>query len=163
LLLDLSGFFMQGSALSGGFEEPGKDFEFTGSAPREWEKSENMGVVASTKKLDDGIMVVFKTVKLKYPNYNCTDDTRHPLKINSDGTIEYYRNCSSTGTFTTEDRTPSSVVISPLLAANVKPGVFLRYVDVSTKASNGTPFGVVVYTKKSAEDKKIESFFGFPL
>src|SRR5258706_10269841 len=89
LLLDLSNFFANGSILSGGFEPPGHDLDFSGSAPREWEKSNNKGVVASTKKVDDGLQIIFKKVTLKFPDYSCVDDTHHPLKINSDGRIEY--------------------------------------------------------------------------
>jgi hypothetical protein len=163
LLFDLSGFFLNGGALSGGFEPPGKDLDFNGRAPREWEKTDNKGVVASTKKVEDGLQIVFKKVTLRYENYDCKDDTRHPLRINSDGRIEYYRNCKPLGTFSTQDETPHSVVISPLLGANVKPGVFLQYVEASTNAKNGDPFGAVVFTKKTAEDKKIASFFGFAL
>ncbi|HEV7555952.1 MAG TPA: hypothetical protein VGO00_10875, partial [Kofleriaceae bacterium] len=85
------------------------------------------------------------------------------LKIDGSGHIEYYRNCKPNGRTVTDDRTPSSIVVSPLLAANIKPGVFLQFVGVSAKAKNGTGFGVVVYTKASADAKKIDTFFGFPL
>ena len=119
--------------------------------------------MASTKKVEDGLQIIFKKVTLKFADYACTDDTRHPLRIGSDGRIEYYRNCKALGTFSTQDETPHSVVISPLLDAGVKPGIFLQYVDIQTHAKNGDPFGVVVFTKKTAEDKKIGSFFGFAL
>ena len=163
LLLDLGNFFQQGGVLSGSTNFDLKDFDFNGHAPREWEKTESKGVVASTKKVEDGLQVVFKKVTLKYADYDCVDDTRHPLKINADGRIEYYRNCKATGTFSTQDMTPSTIVISPLLATGVKPGVFLQFSEVGTQAKSGNPFAVVVFTKNKAEDKKINSFFGFSL
>jgi hypothetical protein len=163
LLLGLSNFFQGGSALNGGFQMPGSDLDFNGSAPREDEKSGNQGVVGSTKKVEDGLQIVFKKVTLKWPDYDCVDDTRHPLKINSDGKIEYYQDCKATGTVSTQDMTPNPIVISPLLAAGVKPGAFVRFVEVSTKAKNGNPFAVVAFTRNKSDDKKINSFFGFGL
>jgi len=164
LLLNLSNFYMSPTILNGGFEPPGKDLDFTGSAPREWEKSDLKGVVASTKKVDDGVLVVFKTVKLKLGDSDCVDDTSHPLKIDGNGRIEYYRNCKPNGKIITVDITPNSIVISPLLAANIKPGVFVQFVDSSPhNAKSGHPFGVIVYTKTSPDAKKIDTFFGFAL
>jgi hypothetical protein len=163
LLLDLANFHGTPTILSGGFEMPGKDLDFNGSAPREWEKSDQKGVVASTKKLDDGIQIVFKTVKLTWPDEVCTDDTRHPLRITDEGRVEYYQNCKATGKTSSQDITPNSIVISPLLAANVKPGVFLQFVEGGGKSKSGNPFAIVVWTKKASSDKKIASFFGFGL
>jgi hypothetical protein len=163
LLLDLTNFFQGGGVLHGDFEEPGKDLDYTGSAPREWDESNNKGVVASVKKVDDGLQIAFKKVTLKFPDYSCVDDTRHPLRIASDGTIEYYRNCKALGTFSTQDNTPSTIVISPLLDPGVKPGVYLQFVDLQAHAKNGNPFAIVVMTKTKADDKKIKSFFGFAL
>jgi hypothetical protein len=163
LLVDLSNFFRAGSALSGDFEAPGKDLALSGTAPREWEQSKSKGVVASTKKVEDGLQVVFKKVTLKIPDYECADDTRHPLRINSDGRVEYYRTCKSPGTFTKQDATPYSIVIAPSLAEGVKPGSFLQFSGISKTAKNGDPFAVIVWTKKKPDDKTINSFFGFAL
>ncbi|MDB4953249.1 MAG: hypothetical protein JWO36_818 [Myxococcales bacterium] len=163
LLFDLSGFFQGGGALSGNTNFDSKDFDFNGHAPSEWEQSGTKGVVASTKKVEDGLEIVFKKVTLKWPDYDCVDDIHHPLKVNSDGRIEYYQNCKATGKVSTQDATPNSIVISPLLAAGVKPGVFVQFAEVSTKAKNGDPFAVVVFTKAKADDKKINTFFGFGL
>jgi|GEM_PF-2232599 len=163
LLLGLSGFLSNGQVLSGGFEPPGKDFDYEGSLPYEWTKSYNKGVVGAVKKVPEGIEVVFKKVTLKFQDYACTDDTRHPLKIGAGGRIEYYRNCKALGTFSTQDETPKSVVISPLLAAGVKPGAFVQYVEGSGHAKDGTVLGAIVFVKKTAQDKKIDTFFGFGL
>jgi hypothetical protein len=163
MLLDLSNFFEGGSVLTGGFEAPGKDLDFSGRAPQEWEKTDNKGFVASTTKVADGVQIVFKKATLKYPDYECHDDTRHPLRIASDGRIEYYRNCKALGTFSTQDMTPNSIVIAPLLDGGIKPGVFLQFVETQTRAKNGNPLAVVVCTKKTATDTKINSFFGFGL
>jgi hypothetical protein len=163
LLLDLTNFYQSGGVLGGNTNVDPKDFELTGHAPREDEKSGNQGVVGSTKKVEDGLQIVFKKVTLKWPDYDCRDDIRHPLKVNSDGKIEYYQNCKATGSVSTQDMTPNPIVISPLLAAGVKPGAFVRFVEVSAKAKNGNPFAVVAFTKNKSDDKKINSFFGFGL
>jgi len=162
LLLDLPGFLQTGSAIDNDINFDARDFELTGRAPSEWEKSDK-GIVASTKKLDDGLQIVFKTVKLKWPDYNCVDDTHHPLRINSDGRIEYFQHCKATGKTIVQDVTPAPIVIAPLLDAGIKPGVYAQFVEAGGKAKNGSSFGVVVLTKKSADAKTIGSFFGFDL
>jgi hypothetical protein len=163
LLLGYSGFYQNGGVLSGGFEPPGKEFDFSGAAPSEWEKTLNKGEVSTAKPDPEGVQVVFKKALQKFEDYACTDDTRHPLKIGSDGRIEYYRNCKALGTFSTQDNTPRPVVIAPLLSAGIRPGVFVQYVDIQKSAKNGNPFGVAAFTKKKANDTKITSFFGFGL
>lgn len=163
LMFDLSGFLLSGGAIGTDTNFDAKDFDLTGHAPHEWEKSDSKGVIASTKKLDDGIQVVFKTVKLKWPNYDCVDDTHHPLRINSDGRIEYFQHCKATGTVTIQDATPAPIVIHPLLDAGVKPGAFVQFIEAGPKAKNGNSFGAIVYVKKSSDDKKISTFFGFGL
>ena len=163
LMFDLNGFLLSGGAIGTDTNFDARDFDLTGHAPSEWEKSDNKGVVASTKKLDDGIQVVFKTVKLKWPNYDCVDDVHHPLRINSDGRIEYFQHCKATGTVTVQDATPHPIVIHPLLDAGVKPGAFVQFIEAGPRAKNGNSFGAIVYVKKSSDDKKISTFFGFAL
>ena len=130
----------------------------------QWEMQDiARGVVASVKKGDDGVAIVFKTVKLKFADSDCVDDTSHPLKIDDNGRIEYYRICKPNGKIFVVDRTPPSIVISPLQAANIKPGVFVQFVEVPEKAKNGSSFAIVLFTKASSDANNIGTFFGFPL
>ncbi len=173
LLLEVGNFHPNGGIISDGFRSPDHDFTFTGYAPRAWaaqatvEKQEarTSGLVASTKKVEDGLEIVFEKVTVKSPNYECHDDLRHVSRVRVDGTVEYYQNCKPLGTFSTYDETPPSIVISPLLDADVKPGVFLEFAGVSAKAKakDGNRFAVVAYTAKSSTDPTIHSFFGFGL
>ncbi|MDB4953250.1 MAG: hypothetical protein JWO36_819 [Myxococcales bacterium] len=163
LLFDLSGFYQSGGALSGNTNIDMKDFDFSGQAPSEWEKTQNRGVVASIKKVDQGLQVSFKKVTLAYPDYDCTDDTRHPLRINSDGRIEYYQNCKALGTVSHQDITPSTIVIAPVMATGIKPGVFLEFFGFGRLAKNNDLFAGVAFTKNKSDDKKITTFLGFGL
>jgi len=163
LLLELSNFFANGGVLSGESHFDERDFDFSGRVPGEWERSDDQGVVASVKKGAEGVQINFKKVIIKSPDYDCVDDTRHPLKINSDGRIEYYQHCKPNGKTNVYDQTPPSIVVSPLLAEGVKPGVFLRFVEAGGNAKSGTALGHIVFTKTKSDAKKISSFFGFAL
>ena len=163
LLLDYANFSLTGSVLAGTTNFNENEFDFTGSAPREWDRSEDQGQVASVKKVEDGLQVDFKKVIATWPDQDCVDDTRHPLKISSDGRIVYYQFCKPNGRTVRQDNTPRTIVISPLLANGVKPGVFLRFTALEKSSKGGKALAVVGYTKGKATDKKINSFLGFDL
>jgi len=148
LLVNVSNFYFRMPSLVNVYAS---EFSFSGGAPREPETTRDKGAVKEAKKDGDGLKVVFKTQKYKYPEYNCVD-TRKPIRISNDGRIEYEQNCTATGKMLSQDNTPAPVTISPQLATGVKPGAFL--------VTNGpTP----VYVKKKGDDKKIQTFFGFAL
>jgi hypothetical protein len=130
----------------------GGEFNFSGSAPRDPKDTAEKGVVKDVKKDGDGLTVTFKTTKIKYPEYDCVP-TNRPIRITSNGNIEYEQNCKATGRMLSQDTTPSPITISPLLATGVKPGAY-----IVSHASN-----IVVYVANKAEDKKIQTFFGFAL
>lgn len=127
----------------------GGEFRFNGSAPRNPKETSTKGIVKEVKKGNDGLTVVFKAQKLKYPEYDCVA-TKRPIRIRADGGIEYEQNCRATGKMLSQDNTPSPITISPVLAGGVKPGAYV--------VANGD---VVVYVATKAEDKKIQTFFGF--
>ncbi|HTR49869.1 MAG TPA: hypothetical protein VMJ10_04120 [Kofleriaceae bacterium] len=153
LRIDLSNFTPQSESLLG----LNKDFDLSGGLPTDPDNTYTKGVVQSVEKTADGLKVTFKKVTLKFPDMACTDDTSHPLRVNSDGRIEYYRNCKATGRMLSQDETSPPIVIAPGAAAGVKPGVFL------VAAGAGGTHYYVVYTKRSSSDKKLTSFLGFPL
>ena len=155
LLLSLNGFWHHGPSLIGIYS---REFDFSGSAPSDPEKSYTKGVVAKVTKVADGLQITFKTQKITFPEQSCTDDTRHPLKVTSDGRIEYYRNCHNTGKMLSQDQTPQPITIAPALSAGVKPGAYIVGTDVANAGK-----GEVVYVKKSTNDKTIQTFFGFTL
>lgn len=128
-----------------------RDFDYPGSAPRDPEKTMDKGFVKATKKVGDGLEITFKTQTVKYPEYHCVP-TNRPIRILSDGRIEYEHNCRATGKMLTQDKTPRPITVSPVLAEGVKAGAYV--------VGNGN---VVVYVKKKADDTKIQTFFGFPL
>jgi hypothetical protein len=164
ILLSMSNFFLQGGALGGDIHFDKRDFEMQGHVPSEWDRDDySKGVIASTKKVDDGVQITFKTVKLKWPEMDCHDILSHPMRIDPDGTIRYYQSCKATGKTVVQDVTPQPIVISPQVAAPAKAGVFTQFETTSGSAKNGNSFGILVLTKKGADDKKITSFFGFAL
>jgi hypothetical protein len=165
LVLDLPGFLQTASALAGELHVDARDLEISGRAPPASDRADRStrGIVASTRRLEDGLQLTFRTVKLRWPDDSCVDDVHHPLRITADGRIEYFQRCRATGTVTTQDVTPAPLVISPLAAAGVAPGVFVQFVEASGHARNGSALGIVVLTRKSADDKTIQSFFGFGL
>lgn len=152
LLLSLSNYHYNTRNLVAIYSE---EFRFSGGMPYDPEKGYEKGFVKEVKKEGDALRVVFKTEKLRYPEYNCRD-TRKPIRITNDGRIEYEQYCVATGKMLTQDNTPQPVKIHPMLAAGVKPGAYIV-------ANGGSDSSVVVYTKKKADDKKILSFFGFSL
>jgi hypothetical protein len=162
MVLDLANFLPNGSILQGHFDEPGADLSFNGHLPP-LGRGAAQGVVGAVVKVPEGEQVTFKKVIVRLPDVECVDDVHHPLRIADDGRIEYYRNCRSLGTFTNYDQTPSPIVISPLLDAGVKPGAFIQYAPATGSASNGNSLAVVALTKRSPDEKKILSFFGFSL
>jgi hypothetical protein len=131
-------------------------FAFIGGVNAEPEKTGIAGVVKEVKKGPKGVQVVFKTVKFKYPDVDCTP-TNRPIRIHHDGRIEYAQNCRENGKMIVEDNTPRPIVVPPMYAAGLKPGL---YVVASAADDDQT---IVVYTKKTADDKKIQTFFGFTL
>jgi hypothetical protein len=160
LLLSLNGFWLRMATLTYLYRE-----EVSGSAfmPRDPDKDGVHGVIASATKVPDGVKIVWKTQKIVYPEMICHDDTHHPLRINSNGNIEYYRNCKATGKMSSQDNTPAPLIIAAPLAAGVKPGVFAVAGEGAGPVKNGVQLGFVIYTKKTAADKKISTFFGFNL
>lgn len=148
LLLEHSNFVYRSQGLTDVYND---EFSYSGSVPRDPKDTREKGIVKDVKKSGDGLTVVFKTVKIKYPEYNCVS-TNRPIRIRSDGGIEYQQNCKATGKMLSSDETPSPITISPLLAAGVKAGAYV--------VANGN---IVVYVAKKAEDKKIQTFFGFTL
>lgn len=146
LLLGHSNFVYRSQGLTDVYRN---DFSYSGAAPRNPKETGTKGIVKEVKKGSDGLTVVFKTQKLKYPEYDCVP-TNRPIRIRSDGGIDYEHNCRATGRMLSQDVTPAPITISPLLATGVKPGAYV--------VAHGN---VVVYVAKKAEDKKILTFFGF--
>lgn len=130
------------------------DFSTTGGIGYDIERAGPRGVVGSVTKGKDGVEVKFKHSSITYPEQTCRNDTSHPFKISADGTILYYQLCKYTGKMLTEDTTPSPITVSAQLAETVKPGVFVQADDA---------MHVIHFTKKSAKEKNIESFYGFDL
>lgn len=151
LLLNLSNYYYRTNNLVSIYAQ---EFNFSGGMPYDPEKSYEKGYVKEVKKSGDGLEVVFKTDKLRYPEYNCRD-TRKPIRITNDGRIEYEQHCVPTGKMLTQDNTPRPIKVHPLLAAEVKPGAYI--------VAHGSDGASVVYVKKKADDKKIQTFFGFSL
>lgn len=147
-LVSLSSFPFESTTLVNIY---GLDFTFSGGMSRAPERSGDSGTVKAVKKTADGLEVVFKAQKEKYPEYNCVS-TNKPIRIAPDGTIEYQQNCKPTGKMTSVDRTPQPFAVSPLLAAEIKPGAYV----VSSSGS-------VPYVKKKAAAREIMTFFGFTL
>jgi curli biogenesis system outer membrane secretion channel CsgG len=57
----------------------------------------------------------------------------------------------------------SSHAFSPELTTGIKAGTYVNARELSTRTKDGSWFGSVDFTKKSASDKKIETFYGFDL
>jgi hypothetical protein len=129
-----------------------REFSFSGSVDYSPETSKSKGFIKDVKKSKDGVEIVFKQQKYTYPELNCRD-TRKPIRIRSDGQIEYEQYCVETGKMLTQDETPASVKVHPLFAAGLAAGA---YVVV-------TPGPIPAYVKKKQNDKKIMSFYGFDL
>lgn len=131
-------------------------FAFVGHVDAEPEKRGTAGVVKEARKGASGVTVVFRTVKVSYPDVDCTQ-TNRPIRIHPDGRIEYAQNCRENGKMIVEDNTPRPIVVPAMYAAGVKAGVYL------VAAAAGDDQAIVVYTKQKADDKKIQTFFGFTL
>jgi hypothetical protein len=151
LLLSVQSFYFRTSNLVKAYSN---EFNFSGGMPYDAEKTDAKGIVAELKKSGDAMEIVFKKQKYTYPEYDC-HDTRKPIRITSDGRIEYEQDCRATGKMLSQDTTPRPVKIHPSLATGVSAGVYV--------VTNGGDQGVAVYTKKKADDKKIQTFFGFAL
>jgi hypothetical protein len=160
LLLANTNFYQKAGGLIRIYE---RELDFTGAAPTDPDKAEDKGVIKAVTKVADGLQIVFKTEKLSWPDYACTDIVSHPMKIESDGTIRYYQNCKALGTTSYQDITPHPIVVAASLGAGLAPGAFVVFVTTSGKAKNGDDLAIVVYAKKSMKDKKLASFFGFGL
>lgn len=157
LLLQMNNFDFRTASLVDIYDG---EFSFSGAVRRDPEEDRMSGYVKSVTKGKQGMQVVFKAQKSKYPEYNCVS-TGRPIRITNDGRIEYQQNCKATGKMLTQDNTPRPITIAPMLAAGVKAGAYI----VATRAPvNGVDEGAVVaYVKKKPEDKKISTFFGFSL
>ncbi len=166
MLFELDGFRFEGAADNSDSLDRLYDDELKirGSAPSEPEKSYNRGIVKSVAKVPEGLLVTFKTDRISFPHYDCSDDTSHPLKINQNtGAIEYSRNCTATGKMDSQDQTAPPIVIAAGAANGVVPGATIVCETLGNTAANGTELGFVVYVKKSAKDPKLATFFGFDL
>ena len=152
LLVNMSSYYFRTSTLTKLYAQ---EFNFAGGMPYDPEKSLEKGYVKEAKKAGDTVEVVFKTQKFTYPDYNCRD-TNKPIRVTSDGRIEYEQYCVATGKMLSQDNTPRPVKIHGLLAAGVSPGAYV----VTSGAGDGAE---VVYVKKKPDDKKIQTFFGFSL
>lgn len=139
------------------------EFEFSGALPYDPEQTGARGTVASISKVAEGVQLTFKHTSYSYPEANCVDDKYHPLRIESNGTISYAQHCKYTGKMLTMNTTPSPVVIAPELATGVKAGVYVNARELSTRSKSGPWFAAVDFTKRSASDKKVETFYGFDL
>lgn len=120
------------------------------------------GIVASTKKTGEGIIINFKKTGYKFQNYACSD-TNKPERIDDSGRIIYQQVCHNVPGSTSVDTTPSPVMIPLQLEAGLKPGVFVMVWQAAMeKAKSGQPLAVPMYTTKSPADRKVTSYYGFP-
>lgn len=138
-----------------------KAFDYHGFLAPEWTgDSVTQGVVGTAKKTPEGTKITFKKVTFKYQNYEC-QDTNKPKAIDEQGRIIYYQVCHNLPGMTTVDRTPEPVMIQSLLDGVAKPGTFLAVEELGAdRAKTGEWIAVPMYTKKTANDKTILSFYG---
>ena len=166
LLLTAESFWFNGPgdaapSLDGMYSD---ELKIRGSAPTDPERGRASGIVKAVNKVPEGLQIVFKTDRISFPHYDCSDDTSHPLRVNpATGHIEYYRNCQATGKMDSQDNTSAPIVIAASAANGVVPGVTLVCGTIGSNAKNGNELGYVVFVKKSAKDPKLATFFGFDL
>jgi hypothetical protein len=156
LLLSMTNYWQEGSPT---LEHDGS---LSGALPGKYYEGEK-GVVKAVKKVPEGLEIVFKTEKITFPEENCIDDTNHPSRIRMDGTIEYYQHCKATGKMLSQDNTPHPIVVPPIAADGVAPGVYVVPYDAGGQTKSGEAFGFVLFTKASAKDPKLKTFLGFTL
>jgi len=159
LLVNLDNFYLHTKSLVDLYD---RELDFRGALHKDPEKDRQSGVVKAINKVADGIEIIYKPTKVTYPEYDCVA-TGRPLKINSDGRIEYYQNCKATGKMLSQNTTPAPIVIAPAVAQGVKPGAYIVATGSSQTAKNGDEIGVVVYVKSKSGDAKLQTFFGFAL
>lgn len=143
-------------------ERYAQEFSFDGADDYNPEERGSAGVVGAVTKVADGTFVTFKPTRIAWPELDCKD-TSKPLRILSDGRIEYQQSCRPTGRTRYQDTTPTPIVLSPGLEAQVKPGVYLVAWLSNARAKNHQAFGAPVFVKRAQADKRLLAFYGFDL
>ena len=118
----------------------------SGASPR--------GVVQSVTAGEDGVRIVFKPEMGKVPTMSCVK-TNRIQRIHSNGTVEYQRDCTVTGSETV-NQASSPFVVDAFFAAGLKPGMFVQgfhpfedpgfVLEARTSASAAEPRVVYGYT-----------------
>lgn len=112
-------------------------------------------VVKTVKKQGDTVRVVFTTTKSTIPAHDCVD-TNRIMRIEPNGTILYYRNCTFGKRMVTYTEHLEDAVMPAALATGIKAGA---WVEVTRAGDYGLP--LVVYADKS--QKKLVAWRGFGL
>lgn len=159
LLLVVPGFAFRDRSLP---ERYAQEFTFDGADDYNPEERGSAGIVGAITKVTDGTFVTFKATRIAWPVLDCKD-TSKPLRILSDGRIEYQQSCRPTGRTRYQDTTPAPVVLSPGLEAQVKPGVYLVAWLSNARAKNGQAFAAPVFVKRAQADKRLIAYYGFDL
>lgn len=112
-------------------------------------------VVKTVKPEGDKVRVVFITEKFTRPAHICVD-TNRILRIEPNGTVLYYRNCTFGKQWETVTVHLEDAVIPKDTAAGIKPGT---YVEVARPGAGAVP--LAVYPDKG--QAKLVAWRGFPL
>jgi hypothetical protein len=125
---------------------------------------EAKGVVASTKAVEDGVLVTFKKESYREQDWDCKPNNRI-YAIRADGTVVYDEDCKPAGSHEV-DITPKPVVIPKRLAAGIAKGKLLVFRADSRTPSKGDA-GTFIADPSAVFDskamKKLEAVWGFAL